>query len=458
MSIPKSIAVLGAGVTGLAAAHRLAAAGHRVTVLERDTRIGGAVGTERIDDWLIERGPNSLLAGRPELGSLLSEIGLDKETLGAAPAAGNRYIVRGGRLVPLPSGPGALPLTPLFSLRARLGLLAEPFRRYATDREDVAFGPFMQEHVGREIVEYAVQPFVSGIYAGDANRLSTRWAFPKLWLRAQMKGSLLLGQIAVARDMKRRGIARARQHIVSFREGLQVIPQRLASGLPDGAIRLGATPTLIKPAPCARWVVSWDDSSGGHEETFDKVLSALPAASLADLAIGSPEMRPLSALAGIEQPPVSSLFLGFRREHVAHPLDGFGALAPPVERNPFLGVLFSSALFPGRAPAGHVALTVLAGGSLQPDNARRDPDELWRLVKENLQALLGVTGEPVFSRLTHWPRAIPQYNLGYGRYLDAMEACEREHPGLLIGGQVRNGISLPDCLLAGVALAKRAVQ
>jgi len=168
--------------------------------------------------------------------------------------------------------------------------------------------------------------------------------------------------------------------------------------------------------------------------------------------------RPLQLLEKVTQPPVASLFLGFRREQVGHPLDGFGFLVPPVERRSMLGVLFSSTLFPGRAPAGHVALTVLTGGVLRPENARESAADQLALVRADLEELLGVRGEPAFMSHRLWPRAIPQYNLGYEKFLDAMARCEESSPGLLIGGQVRNGISVPDCLLAGRALADRALS
>jgi oxygen-dependent protoporphyrinogen oxidase len=188
----------------------------------------------------------------------------------------------------------------------------------------------------------------------------------------------------------------------------------------------------------------------------DAVVLALPAAALARLAIGPSGGCPLAPLDLVDYPPVTSLFLGFRREQVAHPLDGFGALVPAVEKRSILGVLFSSTLFPGRAPAGHVALTVYVGGTRQPEVAQLAPEVLRPRVLADLRDLLGVTGEPVFSHATFWPRAIPQYNLGYERPLAAMTKAEEQHPGLFIGGHVRDGISVANCIAAGERLAKAA--
>jgi oxygen-dependent protoporphyrinogen oxidase len=155
---------------------------------------------------------------------------------------------------------------------------------------------------------------------------------------------------------------------------------------------------------------------------------------------------------------VSSLFLGFRRDQVKHPLNGFGALLPARERRSLLGVLFSSTLFPGRAPDGHVALTVFVGGMRQPDAARLATPELVSSVLPDLRELLGITGEPVYTHHMFWPKAIPQYNVGHERFLEPLTQCENRHHGLFIGGNARDGISLPDCVRSGLKLAQRAAE
>jgi len=302
-------------------------------------------------------------------------------------------------------------------------------------------------------VDYALNPFVSGVYAGDPKKLSARYAFPKLWELEKTHGSLLRGQRAVAKARRARG--EAKPAILSFVQGLQTLPAALAARLPSGVLALNAR--LEGLVPGTRWNVIWHDGQAAHTESFDAVIAALPAPALASLRFGPLAERPLAGLDAIEHPPVASLFLGFRREQVAHPLDGFGLLVPAVEQRSILGVLFSSSLFPGRAPAGHVALTVMVGGARQPEIAGLSPERLLARVRGDLSELLGITGEPVFQRHTFWPRAIPQYNLGYEHHLGTMAACERANPGLLIGGQARDGIALPACVAAGETLAARAV-
>jgi oxygen-dependent protoporphyrinogen oxidase len=204
-------------------------------------------------------------------------------------------------------------------------------------------------------------------------------------------------------------------------------------------------------------------SSDLHTENFSSVILAIPAHALAKLVFTTNDHRalterPLAALAEVLHPPVASLFLGFRREQVAHPLDGFGALVPALERKKILGALFSSSLFPNRAPAGHVAITVLAGGTRQPEITAFPTDRLLAEILPDLRQLLSITGDPVFLRHNAWSHAIPQYNLGHERFLTAMETCEHTYPRLYIGGQARNGISVPACLEAGLALAERATR
>lgn len=450
----KSVAVLGGGLTGLAAAHRLAALGHPVRLFEQGSRLGGVVQTELKDGWLSESGPNSFQESSPEIGALLGDLGLQPEILEASPAAKNRYLVRDGELVPLPMSPGQLLRSPLFSLGTKLRIFQELFSARRNRIGDVALAPFIRVHFGQEMVDQAVQPFVSGIYAGDPEKLSTRHAFPRLWQLEKEHGSLLRGQIALARQRRAAGLPRM-PRLISFRRGLQALPEALAAGLPRGTALLKTRVDGLVPAG-SRWTIHWHDGWRTHTEVFDSVVSALPAPALARLKIGAFDEASLAGLAAVETAPVSSLFLGFRRDQVAHPLDGFGALVPAVEKRAVLGVIFSSTLFPGRAPAGHVALTVMVGGALQPELAALSPDQLWATVRVDLRDLLGVTGEPVVRRHTFWPQAIPQYHLGHERHLIAMDACESLHPGLFIGGNVRDGIALPNCLLAGQRLAERA--
>lgn len=445
------VAVIGGGATGLAAAYRLAKSGRRVRLFEAGPRLGGSVATERQEGWLIEAGPNSFQENRREIVELMRELGLEQERVAASTVSKKRFIVRGGKLCALPMSPPSLFSTPLFSFGTKLRLMTEAFSRPRRRPSDVPLADFIRDHFGQEIVDYALNPFVSGIYAGDPRKLSARHAFPKLWEAEQQKGSLIRGQIAQAKI--RRAEGHPKTQIISFRHGLQTLTDALAARLPAGSIELGARiETLIPGSP---WQLVWSRAGEARTEKFASVVLAIPAHALAQLSFGSLGERPLAPLQSVEYPPVASLFLGFRREQIAHPLDGFGALIPAIERFHFLGVLFSSSLFPDRAPEGHVGLTVMVGGSVQPDLASRSLDEITDAVMPELDRLLGVTGSAEFRRLHFWPYAIPQYQLGYERHLETMAAVERQHPGLHLAGHVRDGIALPSCILSGLTVAGR---
>lgn len=451
MNSPLPVAVLGAGLTGLTAAWHLQRAGVRCVVFEAAARVGGAIGAHRDGEWLHELGPNSLLESSPEMARFIDEAGLGARRLYAAPAAKNRYIVRRGRLVAMPTSPGGFLGTELFSWRAKLGLAGELFRPQGDYSRDESVADFVVRRLGREFLDYAINPFVGGVYAGDPRRLSVRHAFPKLHALEREHRSLLLGALA-----RRNPSGGPQGRIFAFPEGLQELPEALARAL-AGAVRLRAPVRAIRRGE-RWWEVEYTTPAGAQRELFAAVVCALPADGLAGLRVaGVPGAERLAMLREIEHPPVATVFAGFRRAQVGHPLDGFGVLVPEVEGARILGALFSSTLFPGRAPAGHVAITTFVGGTRQPDLAGLDDADLGALVRAELGRYLFIEAEPVHLHIQRWPRAIPQYTTGYQRFKDAIAAVEQAAPGLFIGGNARDGISLANCIESGKRLAA-AVQ
>jgi len=449
----RTVAIVGGGITGLVAAHQLHKQGFRVQLFEKGETLGGSIQTTRQEGWLIEAGPNTLLDGDPELQALISELGLSEQLLGAREGSRKRFVVRDARVQALPSSPFAMLASRLFSWGMYFRIFTEPFQKRRSRPEDVSLEVLVRDHFGQEAVDYGLNPFVSGVYAGDPARLSAKYSFPSLWEAEQTHGSIMRGMMAAAKKRKVEG--RRRGKIVSFREGLQTLIRGLASRLPAESLHTRCAIHTIERSGQG-WLLQGGTADTPFTTEADAVVLCLPAHALAGLSIGSADAQPLSPLAEVEHPPVSSLFLGYRRDQVQHPLDGFGVLIPAVEKRKELGILFSSSLYDGRAPEGHVALTVMIGGMRQPALARQSPEALLRMVQPDLSELLGVTGEPVFMHCTSWDAAIPQYNLGYGKYLELIKACETANPGLYIGGNVRDGISVPNCVCAGLRLAKAA--
>ncbi|MBI2925238.1 MAG: protoporphyrinogen oxidase [Verrucomicrobia bacterium] len=449
-----SVAIIGGGITGLTAAFRLQQRGIPVTLYEASERVGGVIRTVQRDGYLAEFGPNTILETSPKIAGLIRDLGLEGRKLYSDPHADKRFLVRNRQPVQMPASPVAFFATPMFSVGAKLRLFREPFvRRSPADREE-SVAEFVLRRLGQEFLDYAINPLVAGVYAGDPARLSVKHAFPKLHALEQRYGSLIKGQILGARERKRRAeVSKQNAPKVSFAEGLQTLTDTLRQRLGD-AVCLNTTVARLHRTS-AGWMVAFH--AGGREEAREHstVLLAVPAYKLAELPVYDTRAIDLSPLSGINYPPVASVVLGFRREDVAHPLDGFGMLIPQVEGFNILGTIFSSSLFPGRAPAGHVTLTSYVGGMRAPELALRNGPELVEMTVRDLQVLLGVKGHPTFQHHVLYEKAIPQYEVGYGRFKDFMTAVESQAPGLFFAGHYRDGISLGDSLASGHDVAER---
>ena len=453
----KTVAIIGGGITGLTAAFRLRQKNIPVTLYEASPRVGGVIETVRQDGYLAEFGPNSILETSPLIGSLIRDLGLESRRLYSDPAADNRYIVRGGKPVLLPGSPLGFMFTPLFSPLAKLRLLAEPFIRRAPEAREESLADFVTRRIGTEFLDYAINPFVAGVYAGDPATLSVRHAFPKLHALEQKYGSLILGQFLGARERRRRAeVPKDKAKKVSFDLGLQVITDTLGERL---------APLVQLATPVGRFEQSlegWDVTARpqGREEKHEHIAVVYtgPAHRLPEIQLASNRYLNWSPLSQIQYPPVASIVLGFRREDVAHPLDGFGMLIPEVEHFNLLGTLFSSSLFPDRAPRGHVTLTSYIGGARDPDLALHDPAELVQVALKDLKTILGVSGPPTFQHSTLFPKAIPQYDVGYGRFKDLMDEVEQKAPGFFLAGNYRFGISLGDSIVSGHRVADKVAD
>ena len=449
-----SVAIIGAGITGLTAGFYLQRKGIPVTIYEASGRAGGVIQSIRKDGYLVETGPNTILETSPKISQLIRDTGLESRKLNPDPNAEARYVVRYKRPIAMPGSPLGFFTTNLFSAKAKLAVLREPFVPPRRDGVEESIAEFVIRRLGNEFLDQAIDALVAGIYAGDPRKLSVTQAFPKLAQLEAKYGSLIKGQILGARERKRRGeVAKDRAPKFSFDEGLQVLTDTLCARLGD-SVHLNTSVTRLAQTP-GGW--SLDIRENSHETRVEHatVIYAGTAFKLAELQIESCENLPLNRFSEIRYPPVASLVLGFRREDVAHPCQGFGMLIPKVEGFKILGTIFSSSLFPNRGPASHLSLTSYIGGERYPELASLPHDKLVALACDDLRVLLGVKGKPTFEHSTFYPRAIPQYNVGYGAYRDLMTNIESKAPGFFLAGHYRDGVSLSDSIISGCNIADR---
>ena len=452
-----SVAVIGGGITGLTAAFYLKRQGVPVTLYEASDRVGGAIRTVRKDGYLAEFGPNTILETSPRIGELVRDTGLESRRLDPDPSAEARYVVRYKRPIEMPAKPLGFLTTPLFALGAKWAVLREPFLPAKRDGAEESIADFVRRRLCGEFLDHAIDALVGGIYAGNPEKLSVQQAFPKLAALEEKYGSLIKGQILGARERKQRGeVAKDRAPKFSFDEGLQVLPDELCRQLGE-AVRLNTPVTRIAEVD-EGWRLTVLQAGTERAVDHSAVVYAGTTYAMERIEFEFRQAPSIQALTEIRYPPVASVVLGFRREDVTHPCSGFGMLIPGIEGYRILGTIFSSALFPNRAPAGHLTLTSYLGGERNPELAGRSAEELYATTCEDLKVLLGVKGEPTFRHHFYWPRAIPQYNVGYGKYRELMNEIESNAPRLHFAGHYRDGISLADSILSGMNIVPRVLE
>jgi oxygen-dependent protoporphyrinogen oxidase len=450
------VTLLGAGISGLATAHWLYRDGFDVTVLEANDTPGGSMETRREEGFLVDCGPNSGLETSPLIRRLVEETGLNNQMIYANETGGRRYILKRGRLYPLPMGPGAFLKTGLFSARAKCRLLAEPFIGKSEDGYYQSIAGFVRRRLGAEFLDYAIDPFVSGVYAGDPDRLSVKSAFPKLYRLEEEYGGLIKGMIKGAKERKARAEkSKDRAKMFSFINGMQSFPKAISEKL-GGRVRTGCEVDLVARDE-NRWRISYTEKGTRQEIDSDIVISALPAYRAASIFQKLDEDL-ASHLDQIYYPPVKMLFLGYREADVGRSLDGFGFLIPKKEKKSFLGAIWSSALFPQRAPEGMAAFTLFIGGARAPERLDDDRERLHQTVLSEFDEIMAIKGTPAFVYERIWKNAIPQYTLGYIEHEAYFQRFENNHSGIFLSGNYRGGISVGDCVIQSDLVYKKVKE
>jgi oxygen-dependent protoporphyrinogen oxidase len=349
--------------------------------------------------------------------------------------------------------PGAFLRTPLFSFGAKVRLFAEPFIPKSPPQAEESIAQFVRRRLGPEFLDYAIEPFVAGIYAGDPETLSVPAAFPRLHALEQRYGGLIKGAILGARERKKNADkSKNAASSFSFREGMQTLTDALARAI--GNVDCEVNVRRVARRPDGSFVVAGERFGMAFERAARAVVIATPAYAAADIVR---DLAPAAAdaLADIPYPPVTVVASAYRRREILHPLDGFGFLAPAKERTAVLGTLFSSTMFEHRAPSEVAVLTSFVGGRRNPELAMAGDAEVRAAVQSELSRLLGAGAEPMWSEITRWKRAIPQYTMGHLQRIATVEEAERTLPGLHFCANYRGGVSIGDCVKAGHAAADR---
>jgi oxygen-dependent protoporphyrinogen oxidase len=466
------VVIVGGGLAGLAAAHRVATrAGAmrrpvELTVLEAKDRVGGAIWTDREGGFLLEGGADAFITNKHHGIDLCHELGLGDQLIEPDTRFRRSFVVRDGRMMPVPEGfvlmaprrIGPILTTPVLSLRGKLRMLLDLVRPRRVDEAEESVAAFVKRRLGREALERLVQPLVGGIYTADPNELSLRATLPQFEAMEREHGGLIRGGLAEARAAKGadRKVSGARYGLfASLIDGMETLPKTLAAALPAGTVHLNAPIRRVaRPEPGGPWVIEPLD---GPPMEAEGVILATEAHASARLLDGhDPELA--LHLRSIPYASSAIATVAFNRDDVANPLDGFGVVVPAIENRKILAVSFTSKKFAGRAPAGTVLMRVFVGGATQADLFELDDDAIEALVLEELADLLGARGTPLLVRVARHPRAMPQYTLGHIDRVATIRRRLSRHHRLMLAGNAFEGVGIPDVIRSGHEAAEALLK
>ncbi len=455
-------AVVGGGITGLAAAHRICELardrGERqsVLVLEASGRAGGLIRTERTEGILLEGGADSFLVAKPEAVELCERLGLGAELVRIDPAAGAARILVHGRLHEIP--PGFVMMAPmrlwpllhssLFSTPAKLRMVLERWVPPARGGDDESLASFVRRRFGREVLERVAEPVLASLFMADADKLSMAAALPRFVEMERTAGSITRGlRLALASPGRPHGGA----GFAYVPGGIGTLVDRLLERLPAGSVRTGTALRALAAGTVGGWRLSLEN---GEEITAEAVVLACPAYAIR-VALEDLDRGLAAEIGRLGYASCATVNLSYRTADVPRPLPGLGFFVPRGEGLPMLAASFASLKFPKRTRPGEVLIRCFLGGALHPGLAELPEDELARLADDQLRRLIGIVGEPRFTRTMRFPRAMPQYEVGFPERARRIAARLADLPGLAVAGGAVGAVGLPDCIRSGERAAER---
>lgn len=455
------VLVVGAGLTGLTTAYQLSKSGKKVHVVEQRKRVGGQIQTFCEDGFVFESGPTTGSVSTPEVAELMSDLTISSDgkcLLETAPDSSKRRLIwKGDRFHDLPSGPLSAISTPLFRFSDKIRILGEPWRKKGTD-PDESVGRLACRRLGKSFVDYAVDPFLSGVYAGDPDTLITRYALPKLYNLEQNYGSFIRGSIAKANEPKTDRDRLATKKVFSAVGGLSQIPEAEADAIGHEHISLGVKNVQVKPSN-EGWLTTFVDNMGQSRQLLSHyVVTTCGAYCLPELLpfVGKEQM---DAIASLHYAPVMEVAVGVRNDWGGD-YRAFGGLVPTCEHKKILGILFPSSCFQGRAPQGGVLFSYFMGGVKQPELLDLSDKEIEYYVLKYFHEMLKFPSkvEPDLIRIFRHKRAIPQYEVTSGARFAAVQHLQEQYPGLIVGGNLRDGIGMAHRITQAAKIAAEINQ
>jgi oxygen-dependent protoporphyrinogen oxidase len=449
-----NVLIVGAGLTGLTTAHYLNKKNANFLVVDRKAEIGGVIQTVHQNGFTFEKGPNTGVVGNDEVCNLFDDL---KGLCSLQPAnvnAKRRLVLKNGKWEALPSGLIDGISTPLFTFRDKIRLLGEPFRKAGTNPNET-LDQLVLRRMGKSFLDYAVDPFVLGIYAGDPSLLVPRYALPKLYNLEQKYGSFIGGTVKQKRERKRTGYTtRATRDVFSVDGGLSSLTNALYQTIGDDHFLMGVSDMRITHENDKFIARGRNAAQQEVEIVAEKVVTTTGAHKLPKLlSFAHPEI--IQSLTNVKYAKVVQVSVGFKQWE-GIPLQAFGALIPHSERRDILGILFPSSLFPGRAPENGAMLSVFMGGIRKPEIFDLPEPIILQMVKEEIISLMGLKEfNPDLLHVFRYEHAIPQYGAETAIRLDAKNKAEALYPGLIIGGNLHGGIGMADRIKQGVEIAGR---
>ena len=469
----RRIAIIGGGIAGLAAAHRLTELDPRceTTLFEADHRLGGVLSTVHEDGFQVEQSADNFITSVPWGVNLCKRLGLGDRLIQTNPACRRTLVVRRGRLHRLPDGflmmaptrLWPLAITPILSPLGKLRAALEYFLPPNTGAADESMAAFVRRRLGREVFDRLVEPLVSAVYAADLEKLSVLATLSRFREMERDHGGLIR---AMRHQLKNRPRADAESGarysmFVTLQDGLSSLIEAIAARLPAGTVRLGTRVTRIER--CTDEWRAWTEGGSGQQEArspfsdFDALIVATPSPAAADL-LRSIDPALADDLASIAHSGTAVLSLGYATDQIGVPIDGMGVVVPAIENSPILACSFSSRKYPHRAPDGMELLRVFVGGARRPELACMDDAQLRPLVLDELSRLLRIRGEPCYGNVARWPGTMPQYHVGHRELVARIEARAAALPHLALAGNAYHGVGLPDCIHGGQLAAERVLQ